>query len=197
MKPETKTPPAGKKPLVKINLPPATTLLCTLILLAYLLSLFLPLQDLALSPALVSERPWTLVTHIFMHASIPHLLLNLMALFMFGILLEPDIGTKKFLILFLSSGMAAGIGEAFIAEPLSYSLGASGAIFGIMGTLAMLKPRSIILVEFIPMPMIIAAFGYGISNLLLLRQQDGTAHPAHFFGLLLGIVYGLYLRSKK
>jgi len=196
MNPETKTTPE-ERPLIKINLPPATALLCALILLGYLLPIAIPLNELALSPALVYERPWTLITHMFMHANIPHLLLNLMALFMFGIILEPHIGTKRFLIIFFLSGLSAGLGEALIASPDSSSVGASGAIFGVMGALAMLKPRSIVLVEFIPVPMIVAAIGYGLSNLLFLKQQDGTAHPAHLFGLLFGIIYGLYMRAKK
>lgn len=186
-----------RRQLVKVDLPPAAAGLCALIIMAYLLSLFVPLNSLALSPSLAYSQPWTLLTHIFLHANPAHLLSNLLALFMFGILLEREMGTRNFLLLFFISGLAAGIGETLIAEPLSYSLGASGAIFGIMGALAILRPKAIIFVEFIPVPMAVAAIGYGIFELLFLRQQDGTAHPAHFFGLLLGVLYGLYLRSKK
>ena len=97
---------------------------------------------------------WTLLTSMFSHIWLPHLLFNMISLFFIGNFLEKIIGRKKFLWFYLISGIFAGffysilsfyfgtigIGEKIFVNPDSYSVGASGAIFGLAGLLAVLTP---------------------------------------------------------
>jgi membrane associated rhomboid family serine protease len=75
---------------------------------------------------------WRLLTAAFLHYGPFHLLLNMVALFWFGSLLEQRIGSGKFLLLYLVSGLAGSAG-ALVASPLTPTVGASGAIFGVLG----------------------------------------------------------------
>src|SRR5438128_3819215 len=75
---------------------------------------------------------WRLVTAAFLHYGPVHLLLNLVALYWFGSLLEERIGSGRYLLLYLVSGLAGSAG-ALLLDPLKPTVGASGAIFGILG----------------------------------------------------------------
>lgn len=97
---------------------------------------------------------WTLLTSMFSHIWLPHLFFNLISLFFVGNFLEKIIGRKKFLWFYLISGIFAGLvyaslsfffggtelGAKIFVSPDSYAVGASGAIFGIAGLLAILTP---------------------------------------------------------
>ncbi|HLD33090.1 MAG TPA: rhomboid family intramembrane serine protease [Candidatus Nanoarchaeia archaeon] len=141
----------------------------------------------------VAQRPWTLVTAVFLHGDIVHLLYNMFALVLFGMILEQIIGKKKFLAIFFLSGLFASIGTLFLYRA---ALGASGAIFGILGTLAMIRPRMQVWVSYIPMPMIVACAVWAITDLVGLFVPSGTANLAHLVGLFFGIDVGLYLRKN-
>ncbi len=138
------------------------------------------------------ERPWTLITSIFLHANIAHLLLNLFGLALFGSILEAKIGGKKLLLLFFASGIFAGIIAAFF---YSSALGASGAIFGIIGTLAVLRPMMVIWAAYMPMPMFVAAILWAIGDVFGYLFTEGTANTAHIAGLVLGVAFGFLIRK--
>ncbi|MBS3149278.1 rhomboid family intramembrane serine protease [Candidatus Woesearchaeota archaeon] len=107
------------------------------------------------------NRPWTLITSIFLHGSLEHLMYNLFALALFGIILENVIGTRKFLVLFFISGLFASVISSFFYNS---ALGASGAIYGILGALVVLRPTMQIWAYYIPMPMYIAGLVYFVVN---------------------------------
>ena len=150
-------------------------------------------DEYALVSATVLAKPWTLITSIFLHGSFEHLFYNMFALALFGSILEKIIGGKKFLILFFVSGIISGIGSVFF---YTASIGASGAIFGVMGTLAALRPRMTIYVSFVPMPMAVAVLLWAAGDLIGIFAPDEVAHAAHLFGLAFGIIVGLLLREK-
>ncbi len=97
---------------------------------------------------------WTLITSMFTHFWLPHLFFNMISLFFVGNFLEKIIGRKKFIWFYLASGLLAGlfytilsfyfgnseIGAKIFVDPMQYAVGASGAIFGIAGLLAVLTP---------------------------------------------------------
>lgn len=103
---------------------------------------------------LFSGKIWQLLTSMFAHLWFPHLIFNMISLFFVGNFLEKIIGRKKFLWFYLISGIFAGIfysilsfylgttnlGERVFVNPNIYSVGASGAIFGLAGLLAILTP---------------------------------------------------------
>ncbi len=153
------------------------------------------LDDFAFVPALLLKRPWTLFTSIFLHADISHLLFNMFALFIFGSYLERIIPQKDFLMLFLLSGIIGNIGYMVTTfDPSIPAVGASGGIYGIIGGLATIRPFAIVYINFVPLPMILAATFWGISEFLGLFTPSYIARGAHLFGLLSGIIYALGIR---
>ena len=140
----------------------------------------------------VLSRPWTLVTSIFLHGSTEHLFYNMFALGLFGLILESIIGARRFLIIFFVTGIIASIGSIFFYNA---SLGASGAIMGIIGTLAILRPKMIVYI-WVPMPMIAAAGFWALIDLAGMFYPSQTANAAHLFGLGAGIIIGLKLRER-
>ena len=151
---------------------------------------------LAFFPALVLEYPWMFITSIFLHADLSHLFFNMMALFFFGTYLERMIGRKSFLVLFLVSGVIGNLGYLFTAnDPLTPAIGASGAIYGVVGTLAVLAPLMMIFIYgIIPLPMFVTAILWTLLDLVGLFTPSGIAHGAHLGGIVVGVIYGLYLR---
>ena len=140
------------------------------------------------------ERPWTLVTAIFLHADLSHLAYNMFALLLFGSILENIIGSRRFIIVFFLSGITASIAALFFYDSV---LGASGAIFGIMGALAAIRPGMIVWVMGVPMPMIIAAAVWASLDLLGFFSPTNIANASHLAGLISGLLVGLALRKKS
>lgn len=139
-------------------------------------------------------KPWMLITHIFLHGDGNHLIYNMLALGLFGSILEKIIGGKRFLFIFFASGIIAGIGSFLFYEA---SLGASGAVMGILGTLGVLRPRMTVYVSYIPMPMSIAVIFWALGDLFgFFVPYSNVAHIAHLAGLATGLVYGLKLKKR-
>ncbi|MAE42433.1 hypothetical protein CMO93_01565 [Candidatus Woesearchaeota archaeon] len=146
-----------------------------------------------LDTSLALTRPWTLLTAIFLHSGMLHLLYNLLGLILFGLILEHIIGTKKFLKLFFIAGLAASLVSLPFYDRV---LGASGAIFGILGMLAILRPKMTIWLYGMPMPMILALFIWAAIDIFGIYFPSGTANIAHLAGLAIGIAAGIYFRPK-
>jgi len=149
-------------------------------------------DDYALVSTDVLSRPWTLITSIFLHGSLEHLLFNMIALGLFGSILEKIIGSNRFLVLYFLSGIIAGIGGSLFYNA---SIGASGAIFGVIGALGVLRPRMTVYVGYVPMPMALAVIFWASANIFGLYAPDQVAYASHLFGLAFGIITGLYLRK--
>ncbi len=150
-------------------------------------------DDLALVSASVLSRPWILITHMFAHASFEHLFFNMFALVFFGSVLEKIIGGKKFLMIYFLSGIIAGFGTLPFYNA---SIGASGAIFGIIGALGILRPMMPVYVNVaVPLPMIFAVALWAITDFIGIFAPSGVAVIAHLFGLGFGLVYGYFLRK--
>jgi uncharacterized protein len=154
---------------------------------------------LAFVPGLALTYPWMFVTSIFLHASLSHLFFNMLALFFFGITLEPMIGRGRFFVLFMASGIVGNVGYMLTApDPMTPGIGASGAIYGVVGALAVLAPLRLVFVGMVPMPMILVAIGYAfLAYIGLFGGSSGIAEGAHLGGMALGAAYGLYLRLRR
>ncbi len=152
----------------------------------------------AFTPAYASQRPWTFITSMFMHADVSHIFFNMFAMFMFGLPLEGRIGSKKYLWIFFISGIVGSLGYMLTGNPLIPAIGMSGAIYGLMGTLAFLMPSTMVFIGgLFPMPMIFAVFFWGVSEFIGLFSPGNIARGAHLGGLFIGIMFGLYLRWKE
>ena len=146
-----------------------------------------------LDSRLVVPRVWTLVTAIFLHSGMVHLLYNLFGLALFGSILEHVIGSRKFLKLFFVSGLVASL----VSLPFyTRVLGASGAVMGILGMLGILRPKLAVWLYGMPMPMIVALFVWGIGDVIGIYAPSGTANIAHLGGLGIGVITGFYYRKQ-
>lgn len=165
------------------------------------------LQNVAIQPSFIlkGEKLWTIVSSMFMHGSILHLLVNMMSLLFLGSFLERLIGSKKFIFIYLLSGIIASLAFVFIAFAFNQDLGipavgASGAIFGIGGMLAILTPRLPVYIMFIPIPL---PMWLGIVLMLALMWIVSAVaglpigNTAHLGGFIAGLAYGFYLRIKN
>lgn len=137
---------------------------------------------------------WQLITYQFLHGGFSHILFNMFALWMFGMEIENQWGGKKFLIFYLLCGVGAGMLHLFISPLLTGAaptIGASGAVYGIMAAFALIYPnRLIYLYFFIPIKA-----KYLITFLILMEFMlvdsvgSGVAHLAHLGGAIVGFIF--------
>lgn len=149
------------------------------------------LVSLMLVPALVLERPWTIVTYMFLHGGLWHLFFNMLGLYFFGPRLELEIGSKQFLGLYFISGLM-GAALSFIFTPNTQIVGASGAIFGVMFGFAHFWPREPIYIWGI-LPVEVRWLVILTTGLSLVGgfggASDGIAHFAHLGGFAGGFLF--------
>jgi hypothetical protein len=152
---------------------------------------------LAFFPGTALSMPWMFVTSIFLHYDSSHLILNLIALFFFGTTLERVIGGRNFIAIFLVSGVVGNVGYMLTASsPYVPAIGASGAIYGVMGALAVISPFTLVWVYgMMPVPLVVAAFLWVFLDFTGLFMPSDIAHGAHLAGMFIGIIYGAYVRS--
>lgn len=144
---------------------------------------------------------WQLVTYLFVHGSPAHIFLNMLGLYFMGPETERAIGSRHFLILYFLSGILGGIGWLFISDaPWAVCIGASGAIFGVIGAFTALFPqRPITLLVFFVLPVTMKAWVLAVSLavvelvFMLGTPQQGIAYAAHLAGGVAGYVYALAL----
>jgi len=172
------------------------TLLLTLIIIAvFILQAIIPnFTDSLLLNQQSFPEVWRFVTAIFLHGSLTHLIFNLFALILFGLVLESLIGSNRFLLVFFSTGIIANI-ISFNFYPAS--LGASGAIMGIIGALTVSKPLMTVWAFSLPMPMFVAAIIWTIGDILGIFYPSGIGNIAHLSGLGIGLILGIIFRLRK
>jgi uncharacterized protein len=147
--------------------------------------------------ALLNFQIWRFITAIFLHGSITHLIFNLFALMFFGIILEKKIGSNKFLITFLLSGIIANI---ISINFYTSSLGASGAIYGILGSLTIIAPMVMVWAFGLMMPMFLASILWVAADILRALGAFGPTNIgsyAHLSGIAIGILIGIIIRFNK
>jgi len=140
---------------------------------------------------------------MFMHANFLHLLVNMLSLFFVGSLIEKIIGRKRYFWFYLLSGIFAGIffvlmSLIFTADSGAYAVGASGALFGLIGLLMLLTPNLPVYVMFIPIPIKMKYAAPGMLIILWLISIAGSVsigNTAHLGGLIAGLIYGLFLKT--
>ena len=153
---------------------------------------------------------WQMITHMFMHGSFTHLLFNMFGLYMFGSRLEQMWGAKRYINFYLITGLGAALlhtlvqdyeitqGLVNINQP---TVGASGALFGILVAFAMYWPNTQLFLMFIPVPIKAkwAVIGYAAFELFagISGFQAGVAHFAHLGGALFGFILVQYWNKNN
>ncbi len=149
-------------------------------------------------------RVWQLVTYAFMHGGFMHIAFNMFALYMFGGTIERTFGARNFIIYYFVCAIVAAVAQLIVVHWFTHgfypTLGASGAIFGLLLAFGMLYPHEKVMLIFLPVPMPAWLFviGYAAVELVLgvTGTQAGVAHFAHLGGMLGGIVLIQYWRGK-
>jgi len=163
------------------------------------------MEYLALTPAYVMKMPWMLITNMFLHADFEHILFNMFAVLMFGTYLQRIIGGEEFTKTYFIGGLAAGLFYVFMSlafhlpSPMISAVGASGAVYAIIGALVVLRPNMRIYLYFLfPMPLYVFAGLYLLYGLVAIPTNLGgtTAVTAHVGGLIAGIIMGRMYRRK-
>ncbi len=158
---------------------------------------------------LLDGRWWTFFTSIFLHSSPEHLILNMIALFFFGQHLEMKIGKLRYAFVFFAAAIAGDLaiaaGTLFGIMPANIpTVGASAAIFGIMGAGMIINPFEIVFHPYlVPVPFLLVALIYTIYNIsafvgvLASGVESNIAYIAHIGGILAGAIYGFSHEGAK
>lgn len=159
--------------------------------------LYIITNSLALNP-IGSGRfhIWQPITYMFMHAGWSHLLFNMFALWMFGYVLENYWGSRRFLFYYFICGLGAALCNLLVPG-WGITVGASGAVYGILLAFGMMFPNErIYLYFFVPIKAKWFVIGYAAIELFEgLLYNDGIAHFAHLGGMLFGLLLILYWRK--
>lgn len=148
--------------------------------------------------AAVFEKLYLVLTSLFLHADAAHLLSNMLALLFFGAALESEVSRKTYLALFVT-GAAAGDFLFLLVYPQgTTAVGASAAIFALIGAATLIRPFDLSLPA--PVPLAFLGIMYAAYNVhgLVATPHEGIAYAAHFGGLFIGLAYGFRrMRWKK
>lgn len=145
---------------------------------------------------------WQFITYMFMHGGAMHIMINMFVLFIFGVTIENALGERRYLTLYLISG----IGSAFLYLLLMGisdipMLGASGAVFGVMAAFGFMFPKEKIIIFPIPyaIPSYIAILAIAGLELFLgvTGFEPGIANFGHLGGLLTGFGLTYYWKSRR
>jgi len=144
-------------------------------------------------PLTTDDEWWRLITSTFLHGGIMHLVANMVGLIFVGIFLEPRIGSKKFAVIYLVTGILASI-TSIIWHEATVSVGASGAIFGLYGLFLALMLTKAYPKEFNKVFLISTVVFIGFN--LVIGITGGIDNAAHLGGLVSGFVIGLLLSRQ-
>src|SRR5262245_49059127 len=154
----------------------------------------------------VGFKIWQLITCGFLHANFLHLAINMYALWMFGSDVERAIGPRHYLILYFASLLSSSATQLAVVSIMTSAavyptVGASGAIFGILLAFGMLFPRRtiVLLIPPIPMPAIVFVILYALLELFsgVFGTDQGVAHFAHLGGMIGAYLALRHWRSRK
>ena len=144
---------------------------------------------------------YQLITYGFLHGNLSHLIFNMIPLFMFGRVLENTWGSKRFLNYYLLTVIGAGIVQLILGG-FSVTIGASGAVFGLLAGFGILFPNTPLFLLFPPIPIKAKYFviGYCLIELFLggiAIQGDTIAHFAHLGGAIMGFLIIKYWQKNN
>ena len=174
-----------------------TSAICALVFVVVIVvqetSATAPLDELAFMPDDLTNfgRLYTVLTSMYAHVSLSHILFNVLALIFVGMFLEQSIGTRPFMLIYFVTGLAGTLTFAAVnwGNPYLGAVGASGAISGVLGAAAKLYPNErFSLMAIIPMPLWAIAILFMAMQVLLAFSWTGIAWEAHLGGFVAGFL---------
>jgi membrane associated rhomboid family serine protease len=152
---------------------------------------------------MIGFHVWQLVTYAFLHGGFWHIAINMFVLWMFGGIIETAFGRNRFLFYYFVCAITAALTHLLVAYFVTGgfypTIGASGAIFGVLLAFGMLYPHQRIYLYFlIPMPAWAFVIGFGVLELVfgVTGTLSHVAHFAHLGGMIGGVVLVLYWTGK-
>lgn len=146
------------------------------------------------------QRPYVLLTSVFLHAGLEHLLSNLLVLIFFGLAAEKELGSWKMLAVFLA-GAAAGDLLSLLVYPFdTVSVGASAGIFALIGVGMLVRPLDLSLYPLVvPVPLLFLGIAYALYNVygFFFLAGDNISYAGHFGGLLVGLAVGFRIKGLR
>jgi membrane associated rhomboid family serine protease len=140
-------------------------------------------------------KPYQIVTHMFMHFDIRHLLFNMLLLFFIGPAVEQTLGPQRFLFLYFTAGVVSAVAQLLLSSHFN-AVGASGALYGVLTAFAAMFPNMKLMI--FPLPFEIKAKylvgAYVVYDLYqgVMAANTGIAHFAHFGGAIAGFLLIYY-----
>lgn len=183
------------------GLPTAIRAIITINVVVFIIQVVLGIVSPAYSNALINAfafypewqtalfQPWRAVTYMFLHGGAFHLIFNMLWLWWMGRAVEETLGPRTFTVIFMGAGIGGALLDILFAQVLgiSYVIGASGAVYGIMVSFAMLYPTMpIMLILLPPIQARYVVAGLIALDVLLLGSSDGTARIVHLGGAGIG-----------
>ena len=157
---------------------------------------------LGLTPALLSQQPWTIITSMFVHDPNhwTHILFNMVSLYFLGSFLIRAAGERSFLAVFFLGGLVGNAFYVIFGPAFIPAVGASGGIFALAGVLAIIVPRVPVIIFPIPVPMplwVAILIFFFILIILPMLIGGWIAWQAHLGGFLLGLIAGFVFRRRR
>ena len=150
---------------------------------------------LGLQPESFLQRPWTIVTSLFIHNGLWHVIANMLAFYFFGTYLSRLVGGTKLLIGYFCGGAVGSVLFILLAPPYSIAIGASGAVFALGGALTVMRPKLRVFVFPIPVPL--PLWVAVIGGFFIISFFPHIAWQAHLGGLAFGLIAGYFFRKRE
>ena len=151
------------------------------------------IQQVGISRITFTSQSWTIVSAMFVHDGIYHILFNMIALYFYSMYVLTLVGEARFFLVYFIGGLIGNALFLLLAGPYSVAVGASGAIFALGGTLVMLAPRLKVIIFPIPVPM---DLWIAIILFALISLSPGVAWQAHAGGLVTGLAAGYIFKMQ-
>lgn len=144
------------------------------------------------------KNPWVIVTSIFLHAGVTHLLSNILIWFFAGAAVESEVGALRMLAIFFGGAFLGDIFSVAFYGPAVVGVGASAGIFALLGAGMLLRPLDLSFYPLvIPIPLAMLGLGYAIYNAyaFVAGLEPDVSYAAHFGGLFVGLIYGFSVKG--
>lgn len=147
-----------------------------------------------LVPEQLLNRPWTIITSLFVHGGLWHIAFNMISLYFVGSLIIKLLGEGNFLKVYFAGGILGNIFYYYLGNNATPGFGASGAIFALVGVLVVIMPKLPVYIFFIPkaFPLWAAVIVFVFFSFI-----PGISWQAHIGGLTLGLLAGLWFKKKR
>ena len=150
-------------------------------------------DQVGLNYSTLASQPWTIISAMFVHDGIYHILFNMITLYFYGMYVIALVGEARFFLVYFVGGLVGNILFLLLANHYSIAVGASGAIFALGGLLVVLVPRLKVMIFPIPIPI---DLWIAIIIFALISLSPGVAWQAHAGGLITGLAAGYDFRLQ-